>query len=180
MDNIPFIETGSGEQVLHFAHANAYPPGTYRQFLDALGTQYRVLAAEHRPMWDTSDPWESLTGWHVIANDLIRFLDSHGLSGVIGAGHSLGGVATFYAALERPDLFSKLVLIDPVFLPPEYVVMADRLEPMDIPLVKGAMRRRNGWESREAMFAHYRPKKVFARFTDQALWDFCQSWHNRA
>ena len=39
-----------------------------------------------------------------------------GLSGIVGIGHSLGGVTTMYAALQRPDLFRALVFIDPVFL----------------------------------------------------------------
>ncbi len=172
MSEIPFIEVGKGDEVLHFAHANAYPPGTYRQLLAALGEHYRVLAVQHRPMWDDSNPWETLHSWQPVANDLIRFLDGQGVSNIIGVGHSLGGVATFYAALQRPDLFQKLVLIEPVFLPAAFTSRMDDVDPRDIPMVAGALRRRTRWENRDSLFARYRGKKVFARFSDEALWDF--------
>lgn len=169
---IPSIEFGDGQETIHFAHANAYPPGTYRQFLEALGEKYRVLAVQHRPMWDDSDPWETLTNWKPIADDLIRFLDTQGLSNIIGVGHSLGGVASFYAAIMRPDLFRKLVLIEPVFLPAQFVAHMDSVDPADIPMVAGALRRGTRWESRAELFERYRGKQVFARFSDQSLWDF--------
>ncbi len=169
---IPFIEVGQQAETIHFAHANAYPPATYRQFLARLGERYRVLAVEHRPMWDRSDPWVTLTSWRPIAADLIDFLDQQGLSNIIGIGHSLGAVATFYAALQRPDLFCKLILIEPVFLPSHFIARMDEIDLHDIPMVAGALRRGNRWESRDALFERYRDKKVFARFSDEALWDF--------
>jgi pimeloyl-ACP methyl ester carboxylesterase len=172
MRDIPFIEVGTGADVLHFAHANAYPPGTYRQLLAALGARYRVLAVEHRPMWDNSDPWKTLTSWRPVADDLIGFLDGQGLSKIVGVGHSLGAVATFYAALRRPDLFRKLVLIEPVFLPAHFTARMDSVDPRDMPMVAGALRRSSRWENREALFERYRGKQVFARLSDESLWDF--------
>ena len=169
---IPFIEFGSGSNTIHFAHANAYPPGTYRQLLEPLSERSRVLAIKHRPLWDDSDPWETLNSWQQVSADLIAFLDGQNVADIVGIGHSLGAVATMYAALERPDLFSRLVLVEPVFLPPEFLAMMDIVDPRDIPLVAGALRRRNGWASRQELFDHYRGKKVFARLADDALWDF--------
>ncbi|MCP4427111.1 MAG: hypothetical protein GY803_21705 [Chloroflexi bacterium] len=47
---IPFLDFGSEGPILHFAHANAYPPGAYRQFVAALRSHFRVLAIEQRPL----------------------------------------------------------------------------------------------------------------------------------
>lgn len=169
---IPFIDFGGAGPVLHFAHANAYPPGCYRQFIEALTPHYRVLAIEQRPLWPHSRP-EELDSWELVADDLIRFFEQEGLENVIGVGHSLGGVATMYAAVKRPSLFRQLVLIEPVFLPPDVLKKAadpDALK--QIPTVQGALRRRNRWESRQQAFDRFRAKPVFRRFSDAALWDY--------
>lgn len=175
--SIPGDEFGRNGPLLHFAHANGFPPGAYRQFLSALGERYRVLAIHHRPLWSEMDPTE-MRDWRLVTDDLIAFLDSHGARGIIGMGHSLGGVATLYAALERPDLFRALVLIEPVFLPEPVLAQLrtdPSLSPFDLPLVRTALRRRTHWPSKQAAFDHFRPKKVFRRLSDAALMDYVDS-----
>ena len=125
---IPYSTFGTPTATpLHFAHANGFPPPVYRQFLDLLGEQYSVTAIHHRPMWDSSDPWQTLQSWRPIADDMIRFLDQQNARDIIGVGHSLGAVSTLYAAIERPEFFSKLIFIEPVFLPPEFVAASNML-----------------------------------------------------
>ena len=175
IEEIPFDDFGGRGPVLHFAHANAYPPGTYRALLKNLANHYRVLAVHHRPLWPGSRP-EALQDWQDIATDLIRFLDQQDLSGVIGVGHSLGAVTTMMASLKRPDLFRALVLIEPVFLPLELldllVAGAAQEEAYESALVKSARKRRNWWPSQEDAFSHFRPKQVFGRLSDATLWDY--------
>lgn len=173
--HIPYADFGGRGPVLHFAHANAYPPGAYNGLLTALARRYRVLAVHHRPLWPGSRP-QDLNDWRDIAGDLIRFFDQHSLAGVIGVSHSLGAVVTMMAALERPELFRSLVLIEPVFLPQnvlDLLVAGAALEdPYETPLVKIARKRRNWWSSREEAFRHFRAKEIFARWSDAALWDY--------
>ena len=175
-DPIPHIDFGGNGRILHFAHPNAYPPAGFGQFLRPLSEQFHVYAIEHRPLWPGSQP-EEMTDWTVIADDLIRFFDQMGWQQVIGVGHSLGGVATLYAAVSRPDLFSHIILIEPVFLPPEILQMTAQNPDAGAfnPMVAGALKRRNRWKSREAAFVRYRRKSVFARFSDDALWDYVNS-----
>ncbi|MEZ4646533.1 MAG: alpha/beta hydrolase [Chloroflexota bacterium] len=96
------------------------------------------------------------------------------MQNVIGVGHSLGGVATLFAALRRPDLFRALVLIEPVFLPPHILQLAAANPQVTalLPLVQSARRRRNRWQSRQEAFDRFRDKQVFARWTDEVLWDY--------
>ncbi len=159
----------------HFSHANAYPPGSYQQLLQSFAKQYQVLAIQHRPLWEGHSPAE-LTSWQLIADDLIRFLDQQGLKDIIGVGHSMGGVATLLAAHQRPDLFKKLILIEPVMLPPSVLYLGKiiplALRKRIIPIAKQALRRRFQWPDQTAMFEHFRAKKVFRRLTDEALWDY--------
>jgi pimeloyl-ACP methyl ester carboxylesterase len=172
---IPFDDFGGRGVPLHFAHANAYPPGAYRALLTLLAEDCRVWAVRHRPLWPGSRP-EEISEWQDIADDLIHFFDQEGLNDVIGVGHSLGAVTTMMAALKRPELFRALVLIEPVFLPQtvlDLLVAGAALdEPYETPLVKIARKRRKWWPSQEDAFSHYRSKKVFGRWSDEALRDY--------
>lgn len=170
---IPFLDFGGEGPLLHFAHANAYTPGAYRRFLSHLTTAFHVLALKQRPLWPEEDPAQ-LNRWDLFAADLIAFLDEHALRQIVGVGHSLGAVATMMAAVSRPELFRALILVEPVFLAPAVLEMA-REHPeqaFKIPLVQIARKRRDRWPTRSAAFAHFREKSVYARFSDEALWDF--------
>ncbi len=173
IDSISFLDFGGEGPILHFAHANAYPPGAYRQFFEALSPHYRVLAIEQRPLHPNANP-DDLKSWDLLADDLIAFFEQEGLENVIGVGHSMGGVATMVAAVSRPSLFGQLILIEPVFLLPQLLKMAaaNPDSAYQLPLVQSAQRRRNRWASRQAAFDRWRAKSVFSRFSDEALWDY--------
>lgn len=173
----PFDDYGDQGSLLHFAHANAYPPGAYRRLLLRLADDHHVLAVSQRPLWNGSRP-EELDSWHLFGDDLIDFFDQQGIRGSVGVGHSLGAVATMAAAVKRPELFRALVLVEPVFLSPAALrALTQHLarEGMDdFPLVKVARKRRNEWTDRQEAFQHFRSKAVFERWSDEALWDYVE------
>lgn len=175
MTRIPFEDYGGPGQALHFAHANAYPPGCYRQLLQKLAIKHRVTTVRFRPLWKGSRP-EEMSSWATNAEDLVRFFKQEGMHGVIGVGHSLGAVATAMAALRQPDLFRALILIEPVFLSPAVLQKLAAISSdgnlLALPLVETAVKRRDQWDSRQEAFDHFRQKSVFARLTDEALWDY--------
>jgi pimeloyl-ACP methyl ester carboxylesterase len=170
---IPYEDFGGTGPPLHFAHPNAYPPAVFRQFLGPLTADYHVLAMAQRPLWPGAHPAE-MDDWQIFAGDLLDFLAERNLRGVIGVGHSLGAVATMMAAVQQPDLFRALVLIEPVFLPPAFLESAmkqpEALE--QSPMVQVARKRRSSWPDRKAAFAHFRRKQIFKRWSDAALWDY--------
>jgi pimeloyl-ACP methyl ester carboxylesterase len=163
---------------LHLAHANGFPPGAYRQLAETLTASHRVIALPSRPLWPSSQP-QSAPTWHPLAEDLIQGLDDLRLSGVVGVGHSLGGVLTLWAAIRRPDLFRAVVLIDPVVLPAHWLWVLRLLRMLGLrqrqPLVQNALRRRRTWPDRQACFKHLRGKPFFARWSDAALMDYVDS-----
>ncbi|RME08209.1 MAG: alpha/beta hydrolase, partial [Anaerolineae bacterium] len=172
-ETLPLLRFGRQGPYLHFSHANGFPPEAYRPLLSALGASLRVLASPLRPLWPDADP-QSITDWSPLAADLIALLEKQGLGPLIGCGHSVGATATLIAALQRPDLFRALVLIDPVLMPhwlghvwrlATRLGFARRLHP----LLSATPRRRRVFESREQMFTLYRRKRVFARLSDEAL-----------
>jgi pimeloyl-ACP methyl ester carboxylesterase len=175
MTPIPFFDFGGHGPHIHFAHANGYPPECYKRMLTPLLEDYRVTAVYHRPLWPGSQP-QDITSWRDLADDLLHFFDQQGVNEVIGVGHSLGGVVTMYAALQRPELFRALILIEPVFLMPAILQQVAAKEPPlgaeDFDLVRIANSRRSHWPTRQQAFDHFRPKRVFARWSDDVLWDY--------
>jgi pimeloyl-ACP methyl ester carboxylesterase len=175
---IPFDDFGGQGPILHLAHANGYTPASYKQLVSALADHYHVLAMRQRPLWAGSRP-EDAPNVQVLVDDLIRFLEQEKLEQIVGIGHSMGAVITMLAARQRPRLFRALVLIEPVFLMPALIAaitaQPPTLTPDDIPVIRAARNRRQTWPSREEAFAHFRPKKVFADWPDEALWDYI--WH---
>ena len=170
---LPYEDFGGTGPILHFAHPNAYPPACFRPLLEPLTENYHVVAVHHRPLWPGHGP-EELTNWQVITDDLVYFLTQQGYEQIIGVGHSLGAVATMKAAYQRPELFSKIVLIEPVFFEPQFLdLLAANLEVLeDSPMSRGARKRRDTWPDRQTAFDHYRAKSVFKRWPDEALWSY--------
>lgn len=170
---IPFHDFGGDGPLVHFAHANGFLPACFRQMIQPLLTHYRVIGVCHRPLWPDSK-LEDLKSWRTVADDMIRFLDQERVQDVVGIGHSLGAVATMYAALKRPELFRRLVLIEPIFLPPVVLRMVAK-DPgilKEIPVIRNTARRRTHWPSREDAFDHFRQKKVFQNWPDSTLRDY--------
>jgi pimeloyl-ACP methyl ester carboxylesterase len=158
--------------VLHLAHANGFPPGSYKLLAEHLAERYHVVGLPARPLWPGSRP-ESVSSWQPMASDLIDMLDRRGRRDIIGVGHSLGGVLTMWAASWRPDLFRAVVLIDPVILPPLWLAMLRLLRRVGLdhrqPLVQGALHRRRTWPSRRACYEHYAGKSFFASWPPGSL-----------
>jgi len=164
---------GSGPTLV-FAHANGLPPGCYTRLLTALAAHHRVVAALHRPLW-SPEAAPVAVGWRGFGDDLLETLDevSPG-EPVIGVGHSLGGIATAFAAERRPERFAALVLIDPVLVTPLRRVVYNRaswLLPPKRALLRATRRRRDQWPDREAAFANLREKALFRRVDDAGLRD---------
>jgi len=171
---IPSVDFGGAGPPLHFAHANGFPAGCYRSFLTGLTGRYRVVASEHRALWDAAPPPPRRRRWRVFADDLIDFLDARFPGeAVVGVGHSMGGATTVMAAARAPARFRALVLIDPVFLPPAVVGLftAAPWLARRLPHLQAAARRVERFPDHAAAFASYRRRRFFAGLSDEVLRD---------
>jgi pimeloyl-ACP methyl ester carboxylesterase len=164
--------------VLHLAHANGFPPGTYRPLADRLTPAYHVLGLAARPLWPGSDPASAPT-WLSLADDLMAGLDGLGMHGIWGVGHSLGGILTLVAAVRRPELFRAVVMVDPVILPPERLRALRALTVAGlqrrVPLVQTTLRRRRVWADRQECLADLAGKPFFAPWPAESLRAYVES-----
>ena len=152
-----------------FLHANGYPPESYRPLLDRLQGREPLQALSLRPLHEGSAP-QSLRSWAELADEVILEMDKRSLQGCLGLGHSLGAVVLLLVARKRPDLFRRIVLLDPVFLP-LWVYLVGALMPVSwlerhAPLAKTALRRRGHWPDREGAHRQLRKRRVFHRIDD--------------
>lgn len=163
---------------LHIAHANGFPPGVYAEFAAALGNVYHIIALAARPLWQPAPDPSTMPSWHTLATDLIAGLEEHHLGPVIGIGHSMGGVATMLASIQRPDLFKSIVLIDPVIIPRRilrfYSVVKRLPITVESPLTRSALRRRRQWQNRQEAFDRFRRYPLFKKWSDAAIWSYIE------
>ncbi len=166
---------GGTGPVLHFAHANGFPPGTYRRLIGELTKRHHVVSMSARPLWPDMVPM-ALRGWSVFAEDLRAEFGRRGLRGIVGVGHSLGAVISLLAAAADPGLFSAVVAVDPLVLTGAHSLFWGAVKTAGlggrISLVRGARRRRELWSDRGEARTTYSSKKVFASWRPEVLDDY--------
>ncbi|MYM87519.1 alpha/beta fold hydrolase [Rugamonas sp. FT82W] len=161
---------------LHFAHANSYPAGVYRQFFELLADDFDIQALDmhgHSPRYPVSDGWPALVDEYI--NELTKRYDEP----VILVGHSLGGMLSLMVAHARPDLVRCVVMLDaPVVA--GWRALFWRLIKMSgsanrVPPAKFSIRRRNVWPDAQAAYQHFAGKDLFAAWAPGVLEDYMAS-----
>jgi pimeloyl-ACP methyl ester carboxylesterase len=173
MKTIPHFELNHNGQPLHFLHANGYPPGCYKSFLELLQTQYHVFGMLLRPLWENSKP-EDINDWHIFSDDLLRVVEEKIIVPVIGVGHSIGAVVTLRAALRDPGKFRALILLDPVLFVPSQLALWNFVRTIGLghrvhPKIPGTLKRRRTFDDLDRVFRGYRKREVFRYMGDENL-----------
>jgi pimeloyl-ACP methyl ester carboxylesterase len=155
---------------LHFAHANGIPTVTYKPLLDSLSHAFHVSSVAmlgHNPKFPVTNNWVHLQ------KQLIHSIESQNNEPVIGVGHSLGGALTLMAAMERPELFKAVVILDvPTFSQLESLVVygAKRFGFIDsITPAKKSRTRRTHWPDRETAKTYFESRRLFSNFHPDCL-----------
>lgn len=171
--NIPHFDLGGDGAPLHFLHANGYPPECYQPLFAHLQNRHRVFGMKLRPLWEGQNK-DDFQDWHPYSDDLLRFLSDRGADPVIGVGHSIGGIVTLRAALRDPDKFRALILLDPVFFVPPFLVGWNFIRAIGLgekthPLIPAARKRRREFDNLDVLFRSYRSKPIFRYLNDDSL-----------
>lgn len=167
-----FVDLGGTGVLAHLAPANGFPPQVYGPLVEPLQDLLHVIALVPLAMRASFPPPKGLT-WHLLAEEMMTHLDSRGLRGLVGLGHSLGAVMTLLAAARRPDMFRVLVLMDPVIFHPRWLLAMRVMRWLGLgdryPLVQAARRRRRVFPSRQDADARYRKHPFFANWHPDAF-----------
>jgi lipase len=148
-------------------HATGFHARCWDQTVALLGDRH-VIAVDMRGHGRSTKvpPY----AWGTFGSDLVNFILALDLSRITGAGHSMGGHSLTRAAAALPDRFDRLVLIDPVILAPAaYANHAPNGRAEDHPVA----RRRNLFDSPDALFANLVGRGSFAHWQPEVLHDYC-------
>lgn len=161
------------KDIIHFAHANSFPAKTYSKLFSFLADDYEINYLErhgHNPIFPVTDGWERLR------DELRDELKKRYSAPVIGIGHSLGGILHFLTAIENPEIYKALILLDSP--------LVSRLSGAGLRLLKTtklvdkyspsrtARFRRNLWQTKEEVYEHFKQKEMFKRFDEDVLRDY--------
>lgn len=165
---------GDGAPAL-IQHANGFCKGCYALLAAALAPRFRVLAFDARGHGDSTHPEApGRYAWRLFAEDFAGVAEcvasELGVSRLpLAVGHSFGGTSLVGAASRRPELFERIVLIDPVTpvagaaaRSPERLAHVARL-------VERAGKRRHEWPSRAEARAFFAERELFAAWHPTAL-----------
>ena len=97
---------------------------------------------------------------------------------MIGIGHSMGGVLTLLAAAKYPDLFSEIILLDPVLFKNEMIIAQQLMRVTGAwrqrALVKSVANRTSRWSSLVSMKENIAEKPFYKTWHPQVIEDYCQ------
>lgn len=160
---------------LNFVHANGFPAGSYQALFDSFPDNINVIALDkygHDPDYPIKNNWQPLV------EQLIHFVEQkHNFAEpVVAVGHSFGGVLSFIAACQRPDLFKGLIMIDPPVFTGSVAMIARLIK--KTPLIDKfspagrAKKRRSHWPIGSNVAELFSRRTLFKNFDPRCLNDY--------
>jgi pimeloyl-ACP methyl ester carboxylesterase len=171
------VESSDGVTVVAHDHGGEGPPmvfchatGFHGRYWDPicirLAESYRCITIDLRGHGDSVVPVGLDMNWNGMGDDVLAVLDTLGLSEVRAVGHSMGGCAILIAELARPGSIIGAWLCEPIVMPPD----RDAFFPNDDnPMVAAALKRREIFDSRDAVFDRYGSRPPFSGVEPEAL-----------
>ncbi len=161
------------KDLVHFAHGNGFPSGCYEQLLKGLEPRYNYCYIDkigHNPLFPVTE------NWHLLVDELLMSVETQAQEPVIALGHSLGGILSLLAAIEKPSLFKAVILLDSPIISrfksgiiylAKFLGLIDKVTP-----ALRARGRKNHWQNKEAILTYLKKKPLFKDFTDACLEDY--------
>ena len=162
--------------LLHFLHGNGFCGLVYKPLLEQLGQDFDLFLSDAQGH-GKSDVGEQFVGWNRCADYAIEVLDAHRQrwpdQPVYGVGHSFGGVLTLLMAAKRPDLFDRVVLLDPVLFSRAMIGVMALSDVVGLhsrnSMATRARQRQAHWQSREIAWEYFHERGIFKGWHVQSL-----------
>ena len=162
-----------------FCHANGFPPDSYAEFfLEAKKHGIEFTPLTLTPLDTPFSLYQAARDWSDFSRDLILKLKKLP-SPLTGVGHSMGGILLLKAANSHPEMFSKLILLDPTILPRRFIWGPYFLPKFILrkihPVASKAYRRKDTFSSKLEAYENLRKKTLFKFYSDKALMDYVEA-----
>ena len=135
-----------------------------------LAQDYHVLSFDFRGHGDTEHPGSGYT-FEQIGEDVASVIQTLGLEGSIGVGHSAGGMSMLIADSLAPGIIGKGVLVDTRVGESPMTLLTPEEQKLR---VERTLQKRSIWESRETMYGAYRERRAFKAWTDEVFADYIE------
>ncbi|UCZ86175.1 alpha/beta hydrolase [Pseudomonas sp. L5B5] len=168
--------TPSGKPLLHFLHGNGFCAMAYQPMLALLGESFDLWLSDIQGHGD-SDHGGPFLGWNRTAQLACEAFEAgrgdYGDVPRYALGHSFGGVLTCLILAERPALFARAVMLDPVLFTPSMISSLRLLSVLGLNrrhnLARKAAARRRHWPDRASAKAALANRGIFRGWSDEAL-----------
>jgi pimeloyl-ACP methyl ester carboxylesterase len=135
-----------------------------------LARDYTVYALDRRGHGDSHKPAADRYHFQDFAEDVCRVIETLGLSGIYGIGHSAGATDLLLAAKLMSARFARLFVMEPTVMDPRAAKPdGTGLSEFAAGAVLGVLRRRAEFDSTEDVFQRYRAASAFAKWTETSL-----------
>ncbi len=105
-------QAGDGDRAVVLVHGFPQTSFQWRHQLAGLSDAgYACFAPDNRGFGGTDKPGARVSR-QLLADDLIRYLDARGIERCTLVGHDWGGIIAFKAAIDHPERFERLALLD--------------------------------------------------------------------
>ena len=160
---------------IHFLSGNGFCGGVYWPFLRGLAADHGLFTHDIEGH-GASDAPPKFSGISTVCQRVVAVAEEQNLSRpLIGMGHSFGAALTLKLAADHSRLFSALVLLDPIIMPPTAWHIWSRLRWLRVnPAAQAARKRRDRWASRDAALERLRGRGIYAGWTGEAFDSFIE------
>ncbi|MCC5813998.1 MAG: alpha/beta hydrolase [Leptospira sp.] len=171
--NLVYYDSQTPGKTIIFAHANGYSAHCYRVYWEKLIPNYRVIGldfAGHGKSGYTLD----FDNWLFFRDQILEILNKELPRGetAIGIGHSLGGASSLLSLKEAPNLFEKVIALDPVVIGWRMTTLA---KIFGNPLAKGAVSRRKNFNSLKLVERAFKKFPAFSHWDEEIWQDYLSS-----
>ncbi|WP_179953218.1 alpha/beta fold hydrolase [Desulfobotulus mexicanus] len=166
------------KEPLFFVHGNSLCAAACLPLLEKLyQAGHPVLASDIRGHGlSTGESSLPLKNWDIFINDIALILKETQSRPVTAIGHSMGGYFLYAAAARFPELFSRIILLDPVIFPPGHIFLFRLTQSLKLKnwfsLPRKTRKKRNFFPDRKSAENHYRGKGMFRFWTEESLQGF--------
>jgi pimeloyl-ACP methyl ester carboxylesterase len=103
---------GPAGPTIAFSHGLLWNTELFAPQIAALRARHRCIAWDHRGQGRSAADWRHTIDMELVWQDAVALLEQLGVAPVVFVGLSMGGFVGMRMAARRPDLLSKLILVE--------------------------------------------------------------------
>jgi pimeloyl-ACP methyl ester carboxylesterase len=170
----------TGKRV-HLLHGTGFSAMTFGAMASQLPNDCSIWLTDVPGHGLSTQPSKQMPNWQkladTVADAVYKQANVKENGPLIGIGHSMGAVLTLLAAVKYPDLFSEIILLDPVLFKNEMIIAQQLMRATGAwrhgALVKSVSNRTATWPSLKVMESEIAIKPFYKPWHPQVISDYC-------